>query len=107
MANIFNKFFVNVGPNIEKSIPRIRKAPLDYLKNSNPSSLFQAPVTPDEIEIIIKSLNTKTSIGPYSIPVFLLKILSRHIAKPLAQIVNLSFEVGMFPSKLKIGKVNP
>ena len=75
MASTFNKFFVNVGPNIDKSIPRSRKAPLDYLKNSNPSSLFLAPVTPDEIEIIIKSLNTKKSIGPYSIPVFLLKIL--------------------------------
>ena len=81
MANTFNKFFVNVGPNIDKSIPRARKAPLDYLKNSSPSSLFLAPVTPDEIEIIIKSLNTKKSIGPYSIPVFLLKILSRHTAK--------------------------
>ena len=107
MASIFNKFFVNVGPNIDKSIPRSRKAPLDYLKNSNPSSLFLAPVTPDKIEIIIKSLNTKKSIGPYSIPVFLLKILSWHIAKPLAQIVNLSFYVGMFPSKLKVGKVSP
>ena len=95
---------MNVGPNIDKSIPRARKAPL---KNSNTSSLFLVPVTPDEIEIIIKSLNTKKLIGTYSIPVFLLKILSRHIAKPLTQIVNLSFYVEMFPSKLKVGKVSP
>ena len=107
MANTFDKFFVNFGPNIDKSILRARKEPLDYLKNSNPRSLFLAPVTPDEIEIIIKSLNTKKSIGPYSIPVFLLKILSRHISKPLAQIVNFSFYFGMFPSKLKGGKVSP
>ena len=33
--------------------------------------------------------------------------ISWHIAKPLAQIVNLSFYVGMFPSKLKVGKVSP
>ena len=59
MDNTFNKFFVNVGPNIDKSIPRTRKAPLGYLKNANPSSLFLAPVTSDKIEIIIKSLNTK------------------------------------------------
>ena len=89
------------------SIPRTRKAPFDYLKNSNLSSLFLAPVTPDEIEVIIKSLNNKKSIDFYSIPVFLLKILSRHIAKPLAHIVNLLFEVGMFPLKFKVGKVNP
>ena len=49
----------------------------------------------------------KKSIGPYSIPVFLLKILTRHIAQPLAKIVNLSFETGIFPDKLKVGKVNP
>ena len=107
MANTFDKSFVNVSPNIDKSIPRARKAPLDYLKNSNPSSLFLAPVTPDEIEIIIKSVNTKKSIGPCIVPVFFLKILSRHIAKSLAQIVNLSFYVGMLPSKLKVGKVSP
>ena len=59
IADIFDKFFVNVGPNIDESIPKTRKAPLDYLTNRNPSSLFLAPVTPDEIEIIINSLNTK------------------------------------------------
>ena len=51
-----------LAPKIDKSIPKTRKAPLDYLKNSNPSSLFLSPVTPDEIEIIIKSLNTKNRL---------------------------------------------
>ena len=69
--------------------------------------MLLAPVTPQEVEIITRSLNTKKSIGPYSIPVFLLKILSRHIAQPLAKIVNVSFETGIFPDKLKVGKVNP
>ena len=32
MANIFNKYFVNVGCNIDKSIPRTKKSALDYLK---------------------------------------------------------------------------
>ena len=69
--------------------------------------MLLAPVTPQEIETITRLLNTKKSIGPYSIPVILLKILSRHIAQPLAKIVNLSFETGIFPDKLKVGKVNP
>ena len=46
-------------------------------------------------------------MGPYSIPVFLLKILSRHIAPPLSIIVNQSFQAGVFLDKLKNGKVNP
>ena len=64
---------------------------MDYLRNRIPNSIFLAPVTEREIEIIIESLNQKKAIGPYSIPVFLLKILCRYIAVPLSKIVNQSF----------------
>ena len=107
MANIFDHYFVNVGSCIDKSIPRTKKSPMDYLKSSNPNSLLLAPVKEQEIKIIVQSLNPKKAIGPYSIPTFLLKILGKYIAKPLSQIVNLSFEFGVFPDNLKIGKVNP
>ena len=63
---MFNNYFVNVGGNIDKSIPRTRKSLL-----------------------------------------FLLKILCKYIAVPLSKIVNQSFETGIFPVFLKIGKVNP
>ena len=107
MANIFNHYFVNVGSCIDKSIPRTKKSPMDYLKSRNPNSMFLAPISEQEIEIIIQSLNSKKAIGPYSIPTFLSKILSKYIAKPLSQIVNLSFEVGIFPDNSKTGIVNP
>ena len=107
MANIFNDYFVDVGSNIDKSIPRTKKSPTDYLEIRNSNSLFLTPVTEQEIEIIIQSLNPRKAIGPYSIPVFLLKILSRHIAKPLSIIVNQSFQTGSFPDALKVGIVTP
>ena len=53
MANIFNKYFVNVGCIIDKSIPRTKKSASDYLEKQNPNSLFLAPVTPQETETII------------------------------------------------------
>ena len=81
MANILNHYFVNVGSYIDKSIPRTKKSPIDYLKSSNPNSMLLAPVKEQEIEIIIQSLNPKDAIGPYSIPTFRLKILSKYIAK--------------------------
>ena len=96
MANIFNHYFVNVGPYIDKSIPRTKKSPMDYLQSSTPDLMLLAPVKEQEIEIIIQSLNHKKEIGPHNIPTFLLKILSKYIAKPLSQIVNLSFEFGIF-----------
>ena len=107
MANLFNHYFVNVGSNIDKKIPRTKKLPLDYLKKRISNSLFLLPTTSEEIETIIQSLNVKKVIGPYSIPLFLLKILNRHIAQPISSIINLSFESGIFPDKLKAGKVVP
>ena len=44
MANILNHYFVNVGSNIDKSIPRTKKSPTNYLKNRNSNSLFLTPV---------------------------------------------------------------
>ena len=107
MANLFNNYFVNVGSNIDKEIPRTKKSPLDYLKKRMSNSLLLSPVTPQKTEIIIQSLNVRKAIGPYSIPVFPLKILSRHIAQPLSSIINLSFESAIFSDKLKAGKVVP
>ena len=101
MANMFNNYFVNVSGNIDRSIPCTRKSPMDYLLNRIPNSAFLAPVTEGEIEIVIELLNHKKAIGPYSIPVFLLKILCRYIAVPLSKIVNRSFETGIFPDCLK------
>ena len=81
MANIFNQYFVNVGSNLDNTIPRTRMSPVDYLKKRNGSSMFLAPVTTQEIDVIIQSLNTKKSIGPYSIPVFLLENLKQSYFK--------------------------
>ena len=47
------------------------------------------------------------AVGLYSIPIFLLKILSEHIAIPLCDIVNDSFSDGIFPGVMKSAKVIP
>ena len=75
MANIFNQYFINAGSNVDKSVPRTKESPLPYLKGRNPASLFLAPVTSEEIEIIINSSDKNTSTSPCSIPVFILKVL--------------------------------
>ena len=69
MANIFNKFFVNVSQ-IEKvtsGIPRTRKCCLDYLKQRNDKSLFLSYATPEETEALINSLQKGKAVGPYSV----------------------------------------
>ena len=107
MANIFNKFFVNVADGVTKNIPRSPRSPLNYLKNKNPSSFFISPTAPYEISDIIDLLKTGKSIGPNSIPLKLLKILSPQISSPLSLIINASFQSGIFPEKMQSAKVIP
>ena len=65
----FNDFFVNVGPNTEKNIPRnpIGK-PEKYLLNKNQIEFVIANIDKDEVMDIINKLESK-STGPQSIPV--------------------------------------
>ena len=105
MANIFNKFFVNVSQKVTSGIPRTRKCPLDYLKQRNDKSLFLSNATPEEIEALINSLQEGKAVGPYSVPIKLLKMISRPISLPLCLIINESFTSGIFPDNLKLAKV--
>ena len=45
------------------------------------------------------------AVGPYSVPIKLLKMISRPISLPLCLIINESFTSGIFPDNLKLAKV--
>ena len=107
MANLFNKFFVHISQKINDEIPRTPKSPLDYLRHYNEKSFFISPSSATEIEILINSLKVGKSVGPYSIPIKLLKTLCFYISHPFSEIVNKSFSTGVFPHKLKLAKVVP
>ena len=107
IANVFNKFFVNVSHNITKNIPRSKKSPVDFMGSRIGSSFFTAPSIPLEISDIISLLKSGKSLGPNSIPMKILKLLSPLISSPLSQIVNESFQSGIFPDKMKLAKVIP
>ena len=105
ISNVFNDYFINVADNIEKAIPRTSKSPMDYLKASNPYSMFLSPTTKFEVEDVISNLDSTKSIGPNSIPIKLLKVLKPYISQYLEKLVNQSFVEGHFPSKLRSAKV--
>ena len=109
MADIFNNVFVNTAHQINEKIHHTRKSPLDYLSSKNSDSFFVSPVSLAEIKIIINSMTNRKAVGPHSIPIFLLKILSEHIhvAIPLCDIINDSFSNRIFPDMMKLAKVIP
>ena len=107
IANIFNKYFVNVSHDITKNIPRSKKSPMDFMGVRVGNSFFTAPSTAFEISDIISLLKSGKSLGPNSIPMKILKCLSSLISSPLSQIINESFQPGIFPDKMKLAKVIP
>ena len=107
IVSTLNNFFVNIGPNTEKTIPHnpvIR--PEKYLKNKNQVEFLLTHISNEEVIDIINQLETK-STGPQSIPVNLLKLIPDLIISPLCKIINNSFLSGKFPDALKICKVVP
>ena len=68
--------------------------------------MFLSPV--DDLEIIrtVQNCKNKRSTDFSDISMSLKKVISK-IVKPFAHICNVSFQTGVFPSKMKIAKVIP
>ena len=108
IANAFNDYCSNVGCNLANNIPKMDKSPIDYLTPPTfHDSFFLAPVTAGEIEKEIASLNCSKAIGPFSIPVVILKLISNVVSRPLETIFNASLSTGIVPTSLKLAKVIP
>ena len=71
------------------------------------SQFFLSPVTTLEVEDEITNLNVSKSVGPFSIPTKLLKILKFLLSGPLAYLFNCSFITGIIPDQFKLARVIP
>jgi hypothetical protein len=68
IANKFNEYFTNIGPNLAKSIPTSTKQPLDFLKGSFPNSMYLMPTNEFEVSDVISNLKNTKSKGFDNIP---------------------------------------
>ena len=92
---------------IKSSIKYSRNKFFDSLPQININSFFINPTDKTEIKNIILFLDPLRSIGPNSISTKILKLLSNDISTQFAELFNLSFSEGVFPSILKTCKVIP
>ena len=105
LATKVNNLFVNVGTNLEKTIPKVPNiSPSHCLKNLNQINFVVAHISNEEIIDIIDSLENK-SPGLSSIPLKLLSLIPDLIIIPLASIINMSLQSGVYPYLLKLIKV--
>ena len=106
VADNFNEYFVNLGPNLSNNIISNGSQFTDFLSDHITSSIFISPTTNSEVIKVINSLkNTKSSINKYGSKI--LKISSDSICQPICTIFNTIVEKGIYPSRLKMACVIP
>ena len=107
IADAFSNYFSNVASGIQSPIKHSRNNFFAFVPQIDINSFFINPTDKTEIRNIILSLDPLKSIGPNSIPTKILKLLSNDISTQFAELFNLSFSEGVFPSILKSCKVIP
>lgn len=106
ISHEFNSYFSEIGQ-------RLGHAGLNNWHNLSSTvqnvfpTLFLRPTDAREVASVISSLKLNHSAGSDEISSSLLKCLSEQLALPLAHIANSSFEIGQFPSALKLAIVKP
>ena len=108
IADEFNKYFVSLAPNMNKSLSPEKNDDIlnfkTFMPGSNPNSIFLYDCSEEEISKIISELeNGKSS----DIPVKIIKKSNKFISPILAQHFNYLIKIGKFPDDLKTGKITP
>ena len=107
IAEGFNEFFVNIGPNLAKSIPLSNKHFYEYLGDPCNENFVFANMNHDIILDAMSKLNSKNSCGPDKISTNLLKFVAPNLLIPLTHLFNLSFKTGFIPPCLKTALIKP
>jgi hypothetical protein len=109
IPDILNKHFSTIGKKLASKLPNSNTHFSQYLNSHNYLNLFFFnPVIPSEVEFEITLMPyCNKADGLYLCPIRILKCIKQQISWPLAEIINLSIQKGVFPSKLKHAKVVP
>lgn len=108
IAQGFNKFFTNIGPDLARKIPSTPGVDFSkFLTYSNNDSMFLSGVSEEEIKNVVEKFDNKKSAGYDGINMAIVKQVISSILTPLCHICNSSFASGIFPEKMKIARVVP
>lgn len=105
IAESFNNYFINVGPNLARKINIVSDDPIKFI-DANPNTIFLKDVTEKELETIIKNLK-ECSTGYDNLHAKVIKFSYKYYLSVLKHLCQLSLNQGIFPNQLKIAKVIP
>ena len=110
VSELFNKYFSEIGLELERNIPVINNSnhnPLSYLPDPIIGSMFLGPITCHEVVKLTKSLNPGSSTGSDEISSNLLKKILNAISIPLTELFNCSFTQAIVPDCFKVAVITP
>ena len=108
IAEIFNKFFCEIGSNLSNKLPQPQLNSFKkYMGESATQSMFLHETNPTEVERIINNFENKNSTGHDEISTKFIKISSSYFSKFISEIINQAIKIGQYPNQLKIAKVIP
>ena len=108
IANRFNAFFINVGPDQSQNIRYTGiETHQTYLTRNSDIELNFTDDNDDIILNIINKLPNENRCGYQNLSTKIIKALKYSLIKPLTLIINQILNTGVFPSQLKIAKVIP
>ena len=95
IAEKFNEFFVNIGPNLAKKIPQYDLTFKSYLPTVS-TTLKETVLSEDEFEETFKSLKRNKAPGHDGLDVYIITSVYEFIKKPLLKVFNESINLGIF-----------
>ena len=107
LANHFDKLFTSIADKLLEKNPKTDKTFNDFLNFHNENSFFITPTDPEELQDLINLMELHKAVGPSGIQNRILKDFKNQLSIPLSQLINLSFNKGVFPSSLKLARVIP
>uniref|UniRef100_A0A8C6M2L5 Reverse transcriptase domain-containing protein n=1 Tax=Nothobranchius furzeri TaxID=105023 RepID=A0A8C6M2L5_NOTFU len=108
IANEFNKYFTEIGPNLAKDISNTKLDADAVSKITNlDKTIFIQGTNENEVITVVKTFKSKKSADLHGFDMSVVKEIIEIIAKPLTHICNQSLQSGRFPERMKVAKVIP
>ena len=100
-------YTTNIGPNLARTIRDVNSSFSSFLGDVNHPPITVQPTDPCELESICSMFASGKAPGYDNISMGVIKHSFYLISAPLANIINLYLQKGIFPDKLKIARVIP
>ena len=107
IANHFNTFFTSVAAKLNEKIVEAKKPFLHYLGQTTDEEFFLSRTTPTEVESVMNCIKSNKAIAPIAYQQKILKEFKTELSKPLSDLINVSFNKGIFLDFLKVANIIP